>query len=217
MIYYIGSACVGVVFFVGICYWAVTLFVKQCTERTFAQFRRQVAGEAELALKLFREGMCEQIVLQENKSDCLAKLYATLIDLLQLGKDFTSGLGKRDLEMASRKIQSIREMCDLFAATFQKQSLHFSDELCTTLASFVDEQKRVVQFVEANWNLTHKDPAENEKREAAIRQSWVRFEDHITSAMETLRTEFRGRQPAGNFMMKWLKEIGGQGAGSPSE
>ena len=216
MIYYIGSGCFGIIFFVGISYWAVNFFVKQGTERTLEQFRQQVTREAQLGIKLFKEGMCEQIVLQENKSDALAKLYATLIDLLQLGKSLTASLGKGDLDSGRRKIQGIRETADIFAASYQKQSLHFTEELCKTLDAFLAEQKDVLQLVEDNWTRTPKDAQEKEKRDAEIRQSWLKFEDRVNSVMETLRTEFRSRQPSGNVMMKWLKEAG-DAAAAPAQ
>ena len=217
MLYYLISGCVGIVFFVGVCYWATNFFIKQNSERAFLRFRYQVAKETDLAIKLFREGLCEQIVQQENKSDSLAKLYATLIDLLQLGKDFTSGLGKGSPEVVGRKVQNMRDLCDVFAATYKKQSLHFSEELCAMLDGFVVEQQGVVQYFEMNWNLTHKDAAGNEKRDAEIRKNWATFEDHITSLMETLRAEFRRRQPAGNVMMEWLRHAGAPGAAASLE
>jgi hypothetical protein len=206
MIYYFCGIAGAVIFFISISYWAVNFFIKQVTERTFEHFRVRIAKEAELALKLFREGLCEQIVLQENKSDSLAKLYATLIDMMQLGKNFTTGLGKGDLELAGRRVKSLRETCDTFTETYQRQSLHFTEEFCALLDAFIVEQKAVIDYVETNWNLTHKDPQENEKRETQLKQSWLKFEDRLTSVMESLRTEFRRRQPAGNIMMNWLKD-----------
>lgn len=207
MIYYFGGVGVAVIFFVSISYWAVNFFIKQATERTFQLFRYRLSREADLAIKLFKEGMCEQIVLQENKSDSLAKLYATLIDLMQLGKDFTVGLGKGDLELAQRRVKAIRELSDSFFDTYQKQSLHFSDEFCQLIDAFIVEQKRVVEYVENNWNLTQKDVAENEKRQSLVKYTWHKFEDQITALMETLRAEFRRRQPAGGVMMNWLKDV----------
>ena len=129
MIYYLGTACIAIVFFVSICYWAVNFFVKQNTERAYTRFQQRVAREAELAIKMFREALCEQIVLQENKSDSLAKLYATLIDLLQLGKEFTVILGKKEMDAAYRKVENIKAMGEMFVGNYQKQSLLFSEEL----------------------------------------------------------------------------------------
>ena len=208
MIYYLGTACIAIVFFVSICYWAVNFFVKQNTERAYTRFQQRVAREAELAIKMFREALCEQIVLQENKSDSLAKLYATLIDLLQLGKEFTVILGKKEMDAAYRKVENIKAMGEMFVGNYQKQSLHFSEELCTTLDAFVAELQQVLQFIESNWNLTQKVAADNERLEAAIRQNWLKFEDRITTVMEVLRTEFRRRQPSGGVMLQWLKDAG---------
>ena len=206
MIYYLGGGCITLVFIIGISYWAVNFFIRQGTERSFQIFRERVANEADMALKLFREGLCEQIVQQEHKSDALAKLYATLIDLLQTGKDLTAGLGKGEGELLAQRIKVVREHGDIFADTYQRQSLNFSEEFCHLLDAFIAEQKGVVDYLEGISTPGGKDGPENDKREELIRYAWVKFEDRITSTMESLRTEFRRRQPAGSIMMKWLKE-----------
>jgi hypothetical protein len=124
---------------------------------------------------------------------------------MKLGKDFTVCLGK-DFELAQRRVRAIRELSDSFIDTYQKQSLHFSEEFCQLIDAFVLEQKRVVEHIEGNWNLTVKDEAENEKRQSLIKFTWHKFDDRISALMETLRAEFRSRQPAGSVMMQWLKE-----------
>jgi len=212
LVYFLGSGCVIVIILLGISYWAVNFFIRQCSERSLERFRTQIATEAELAIRAFREGLAEQIVLQENKSDSLAKLYATMIDLLQIGRDFMAALAKGDMETARRKVQNLREMCDIFAGAYQKQSLHFSEQLCAILDKFVADQRGVLDFVEAKWSVTVKNPSESEKRDFEIRKEWLKFEDQISATMETLRTEFRTRQPSGNVMLAWLKEAAGQGS-----
>ena len=206
MIYYLGGGCVAIVFIISVSYWAVNFFIRQCTERTFEIFRERVAHEADVALKLFREGLCEQIVLQEHKSDALAKLYAVLIDLLQMGKELTSGQGNGEVEQLRGRVKGVRERCDTFADTYQKQSLNFSEEFCHLLDAFIAEQKPIMEYLEGSCLSSGKGAPENDKRDEMIRYNWGKFEDRITSTMESLRTEFRRRQPAGSIMMKWLKE-----------
>lgn len=215
MIYYVGGICAAIIFFISICYWSVNFFIKQVTERTYEQFRERLAKEAELALKLFREGLCEQIVLQEDKSDSLAKLYGTLIDLMQVGKEFTACLGRGDVPQAEKWLISVRDTCALLADRYQKQKLHFPDEYCALVDGFLGEQRFFVEAMEAGWK-SRKDAKESSGAESALKQSWLHFEDRITQLMDSTRSEFRMRRPApGNIMMKWLNEASAKGAAAP--
>jgi hypothetical protein len=208
MIYYLAGGGAALIFFISVSYWSVNMFIKQLTERTYERFREHLAKETELAIKLFREGLCEQIVHQENKSDSLAKLYATLIDLMRIGKEFTISIGKGDMQQAERRLRTIRDTCSAFFEIYQKQSLHFSDEFCAVLDDFIAEQKAVIQCVETNWNVTQQAAPENSRRETEIKQGWLQFEDRITHVMDAMRNEFRKHQAApGNVMMKWLNEV----------
>ena len=201
--YYAGGGAV-LFFCIAISYWSVNFFIRQFTERSCQQFREHMLNEAERALKLFREGLCEQIVQQENRSDSLAKLYATLIDLLRVGKEFVAALGSGELQQAEKMLRTIRSTGETFAEMYQKQSLHFPDEFCSTLKGFMTQQKSVVQLIENSWGAMQGDAAESGRRVSEIKQNWLQFEDRITCVMDLMRNEFRNRHPAGNIMMKWL-------------
>ena len=208
MIIYFGGGGAAFVLFVSICYWSINFLMKQIAERTYEQFREQMAKEAELAIKLFREGLCEQIVHQENKSDCLAKLYASLIDLMRVGQALIATLADRDLQQAEKRLRTLRDTCSTFSEMYQKQSLHYSDEVCATLEAFIARQKSLVQKIETSWSVTWKEGPGMDGRAAETKQSWLEFEDHITAVMDTLRNEFRKRQSSpGNIMLKWLNEV----------
>jgi tRNA nucleotidyltransferase/poly(A) polymerase len=209
LILYIAGVGAALIFFLSISYWSVNFFIKQISERTYERFREHLAREVELAIKLFREGLCEQIVHQESKSDSLAKLYATLIDQMRVGKEFTTGLGSGDLPLAEKRLRTVRELFCGFSEMYQKQSLHFSKDFCTLLDGFLAEQKAVMEYVETHWGAASgKEPPDKSKSEELIKQRWLQFEDRIGSVMDTLRNEFRRRQPApANIMMKWLNEV----------
>lgn len=208
LIYYVGGWCVALVFLVSICCWSVNFFIKQFTERTYEQFRMRLTREAEQAMKLFREGLCEQIVLQENRTDSVAKLYALLIDLMRVGKDFTSSLGRGDFMMLEIRLGPVRETGDSFLETYQRQSLHFSEEFCSTINALLTDQKAVIQVITDNLQMPGRDPVAIRSREAEMKQSWLHFEDRITEVMEIMRNEFRSRRSApGNPLMNWLREV----------
>lgn len=202
---YAGGAA-AFLFCIAICYWSVNFFIRQSTQRSCEVFREHMAREAERALAFFREGICEQIVEQESRSDALAKLYASLIDLMRVGKEFTAAAASGDVQLAERMLRSIRSTGDTFSELFQKGSLHFTDELCNTLKAFIAQQKSVQQQMENDWNSIQKGGGEGGGRLPEIRQNWLQFEDRIGRAMDAMRSEFRNRQPAGNVMMKWLND-----------
>ena len=206
LIYYFGGGGAALLFFISISYWSVNFFIRQFAERTYEQFREHMAKETETAIKLFKEGLCEQIVQQENRSDSLATLYATLIDMVRVGKEFGTSIGNGEIQQAERMLRTIRSTGETFAEMYQKQSLHFSDDFCATMKGFLVLQKSVVQSLEIKWNAVQKDPPENSRRIAEIKQEWLQFEDRISQIMDVMRNEFRSRHPSGNVMMKWLKE-----------
>lgn len=195
------------IFFLAVGYWSVNFFIRQSTERSCEQFRERMVKEAERALKYFQEGICEQIVEQESKTDSLAKLYATLIDLMRVGKEFIAAAGRGELQQAEKTLRTMRSTGDSFAEMCQKQSLHFTDDFCNTLKTFTAQQKAMVQLIESIWNALQRDPAENGREFSRIKQEWLQFEDRITFVMDVMRNEFRSRHPAGNVMMKWLNDV----------
>lgn len=207
LIYLYAGGGAAFVFFLAIGYWSVNFFIRQSTERSCELFRERMVKEAERALKYFQEGICEQIVEQESKTDSLAKLYATLIDLMRVGKEFIAAAGRGELQQAEKTLRTMRSTGDSFAEMCQKQSLHFSDDFCNTLKAFTTQQKAMVQLVESNWNALQRDPAENGREFSRIKQEWLLFEDRITFVMDVMRNEFRSRHPAGNVMMKWLNDV----------
>lgn len=208
IIYYVGGWCIALVFLASICCWSVNFFIKQFTERTYEQFRVRLTREAEQAMKLFREGLCEQIVLQENRTDSVAKLYALLIDLMRVGKGFTSSLGRGDLTMLEFRFGPVQETGDAFLETYQRQSLHFSEEFCSTINALLTDQKAVIQVITDNLQMPGRDPLAIRSREAEMKQTWLHFEDRITEVMEIMRDEFRSRRSApGNPLLNWLREI----------
>ena len=188
---------------IAVSYWAVNFFIQQVTARTCQRFRESMMSEAERALQIFREGLCEQIVQQENKSDSLAKLYSILIDLLRVGKEFTSRLAGGELLPAEKMLRTIRSTGETFAEVYQKESLHFTDDFCTVLKGLTTQQMSVLQRLEAGWSELQPD---NSSRISEMKQDWLQFEDRIGKVMDVMRNEFRKRQPAGNVMMRWLNE-----------
>lgn len=203
IIYYAGG---GALFFfcIAISYWSVNFFIKQFTARTCRHFRESMLFEAERALQIFRQSLCEQIVQQETKSDSLAKLYSTLIDMLRVGKEFMSRLTGGDLQQAEKMLRTIRSTGEAFDDLYQKQSIHFPDDFCKVLQGFMTQQKSVVQRFETEWGELQKDSGDKSGKVAEIKQEWLQFEDRIGTVMDAMRNEFRNRQPAGAMMMRWL-------------
>lgn len=206
LIYFYAGGGALLFFCLAISYWSVNFFIKQFTERTCELFRVRIMGEAERALKLFREGLCEQIVQQERKSDALGKLYATQIDLMRTGKEFVSGVVKGDLQLAERMLRSLRSTGENFVEIYQKESLHFPDHFCKVMKDYLEQQKSVVQLIETSWNLFQGEGGQSGARASEIRQTWLQFEDRINQVMDLMRNEFRDGHGAGNVMIRWLND-----------
>lgn len=206
IIFFFGGSA-AIIFFMSIAYWSVNFFIKQCTDRVFQQFRYSLAKETDAAIKLFKEGLCEQIVHQENKADSVAKLYALLIDLTRVGKEFCGSLAKGDLQQAEKMLRGVRNTGDSFKELFQKQQLHFPDDFCAALEKFLTEHKVLVEELEGNWYQTRKASSDGGSPHVGeMKQRWIGFEDRITQVMEAMRNEFRKRPSASNVLMKWLNE-----------
>jgi hypothetical protein len=205
-IYFYAGGGALLLFCLAISYWSVNFFIKQFTERTCELFRERIMAEAERALKVFREGMCEQIVQQEKKSDALGKLYATQIDMMRTGKEFVSGVVNGDLQQAERMLRSLRNTGETFAEIYQKESLYFPDSFSKIIKDHIDQQKSVVQVIEIVWNLIQGEGAQSGNCATEIRQTWLQFEDKINQVMDLMRNEFRSGHGAGNVMMKWLND-----------
>ena len=197
---YVGGGGAAIILLACFCFWSVHIFIKQFTERTHEKFREHIAQEVEEALRIFREKMCEQIVLQGKKSDSLASLYSMLIDLLRLGKEFAASCTKGEPLQIEKGLRTIDETCTAFFNLYQKESLHFSQEFCAVLDGFKTAQKEVMQGLQRE--LYRKDSAEGSK-EAELRQNWLRFEDLIAEVMDLVRREFhRKNQASGNYLLK---------------
>lgn len=206
LIYFYAGGGAFVFFCLAVSCWSVNFFIKQFTERACQQFRVRIMSEAERALKLFREGLCEQLVQQERKSDALGKLYATQIDLMRTGKEFVSGVAKGDLQLAERMMRSLRSTGENFAEIYQKESLHFPEHFCKMIKDYLEQQKSVVQLIEMSWNLFQVDGGQSGVRASEIRQTWFQFEDRINQVMDLMRNEFRAGHGAGNVMINWLND-----------
>jgi hypothetical protein len=206
IIYFFGGS-TAIIFCMSIAYWSVNFFIKQCSDRVFQQFKQSLARETDAAIKLFKEGLCEQIVHQENKSDSVAQLYSILIDLMRVGKEFSGSLVKGDLQQAEKMLRGVRNTGDGFNDLFQKQRLHFPDDFCGVLEKFATEHKALVEELEGNWYSIRKASADGGSNNAAeMKQKWIGFEDRITQVMDAMRNEFRRRPSASNVMMKWLND-----------
>jgi len=200
LITYVAGGGITLILLACISYWSVNFFIKQVTERAYEGFRENLAHEVEQAIRVFREGMCEQIVLQGKKSDSLAGLYSLLIDLLRLGKDLAACCAKGEPLQIEKGLRAINDTCTAFFQLYQKESLHFSPEFCAMLDGFQVVQKEAMQGLERE--LYRKD-ASNRCKEAEIRQNWLRFEDRIAEVMENVRKEFHRRNlAAGNSLLK---------------
>ena len=212
---YVGGGGAAIILLACFCFWSVQVLIKQFTERTHEKFREHISQEVEEALRIFREKMCEQIVLQGKKSDSLASLYSMLIDLLRLGKEFTACCTKGEPLQIEKGLRAIDEACTAFFDLYQKESLHFSQEFCAMLDGFRAAQKEAMQGLQRE--LYSKDAAERSK-EAELRQNWLRFEDRITEAMDLVRKEFhRKNQASGNYLLKGFAEASPSGIVSAAE
>jgi hypothetical protein len=205
LIWYVAAGGTALLLLVCVSYWAVNYFIQQIGVRTHGRFREYLSHEVEVAIGLFREGICEQIVLQGKKSDSLAGLYAILIDLLRLGRELSATCAKSDPLQIEKAMRSLNETCTRFSELYQKESLHFSGEFYAILDGFTSMQKEVMQAMEKE--LYSKESTER-SRDKEIRQNWLRFEDRIIGVMDLVRQEFHRRKPAStSFLMKGLADL----------
>jgi hypothetical protein len=193
------------VFFVCIGYWCVNSFVKQFTDRCLQQFKQQLAHETESAMKMFRDAVCEQIVSQENRSDSLGKLYATLIDLLRVGKEFNTSYTAGQMTQADKMLVGVRNTSESFSESYQKLRLHFSDTLCSMLDSYLIDQKEILESIERTWYLARRNP--EAKIPDSVKQSWLHLEDRVRQVMDSMRSEFLKRQgSSAGVLATWMKQ-----------
>ena len=207
-IYFCAAGVTLLVVWLGATYWAVNFFIRQVTQQSCQDFRVRMRNEAERALKLFREGLCEQIVQQENKSDALARLYATLIDQLRLGREFLGSVGEGERAQAEKQLRTIRGTGEHFSETFQKQALFLSEEFTRTVKDMLTQQKAGQERLEELLRRVQREP-QNALAVDDLKKEWGQFEDLLNKLMDYVRNEFRRRNPVSGMMMKWLSE--GQG------
>ncbi|MBJ6800640.1 hypothetical protein [Geomonas propionica] len=205
VIYYCAAGVTLLVVWLGATYWAVNFFIRQVTQQSCQDFRVRMRNETERALKLFREGLCEQIVQQENKSDALARLYATLIDQLRLGREFLGSLGEGERAQAEKQLRTIRGTGEHFSDTFQKQGLFFSEEFIRTVKDMLTQQKTGQERLEELLRRVQREP-QNPLAVDDLKKEWGQFEDLLNKLMDYVRNEFRRRNPVSGMMMKWLNE-----------
>ncbi|WP_224981409.1 hypothetical protein [Geomonas agri] len=205
VIYYCAAGATLLVIWLGATFWAVNFFIRQVTQQSCQDFRGRMRGETERALKLFREGLCEQIVQQENKSDALARLYATLIDQLRLGREFLGSIGEGERAQAEKQLRTIRGTGEHFMETFQKQGLFFSEEFTRTVKDLLTQQKTGQERLEELLRRVQREP-QNVHALDDLKKEWGQFEDLLNKLMDYVRNEFRRRNPVSGMMMKWLNE-----------
>lgn len=205
LIYYCAAAATLLVIWIAATYWAVNFFIRQVTQQSCQAFRVQMMAEADRALKLFREGLSEQIVQQENKSDALARLYATLIDQLRVGKDFMTAVTEGDRPQARKLLTTVGSTSEHFADIFQKQSLFLTEEFSAAVKEALGQQKAGFGRIE---ELLRRVQSESEKAQAAddLKKEWAKLEDQLNRLMDLVRNEFRRRNPVSSVMMKWLND-----------
>ncbi|MBU5615457.1 hypothetical protein [Geomonas azotofigens] len=208
-IYYFAAGATLLVIWLGATYWAVNFFIRQVTQQSCQEFRVRMRNETERAVKLFREGLCEQIVQQENKSDALARLYATLIDQLRLGREFMASLGEGERAQAEKQLRTIRGTGEHFSETFQKQGLFFSEEFTRTVKDMLTQQKTGQERLEELLRRVQREP-QNPLAVDDLKKEWGQFEDLLNKLMDYVRNEFRRRNPVSGMMMKWLSEVPGE-------
>ena len=202
---YVAMGLAGLVLVIGLAYWSARTVIEQLAERTGARFREQLVHDVEAALQRFRVGACEQIVQHGKKSDSLAHLYSTLIDVLRLGREFSAAGTKGDPLQAEKRLRALKETCCNCAELYQRESLHFSPEFCASLEGFLAAQKEVLQAMERE--LYRKD-SNNSERE--IKLQWQRLEDRVTGTMDLVRREFHRRNQApGNQLLQGLGDLPG--------
>ncbi|MBJ6749270.1 hypothetical protein [Geomonas anaerohicana] len=210
VIYYCLAGATLLVIWLGATFWAVNFFIRQVTQQSCQDFRVRMRNETERALKLFREGLCEQIVQQENKSDALARLYASLIDQLRLGREFLASLGEGERAQAEKQLRTIRGTGEHFMDTFQKQGLFFSEEFTKMVKDLMTQQKTGQERLEELLRRVQREP-QNAHALDDLKKEWGQFEDLLNKLMDYVRNEFRKRNPVSGMMMKWLNESPSQG------
>ncbi|MCM0080520.1 hypothetical protein L4X63_02850 [Geomonas sp. Red32] len=205
--FYLVGGLVGCILLIGLCYWSVNFFIRQFTEHSYHQFRERINRESDIALQLFRERLCEQIVNQENRSDALARLYASLIDMLRFGRELTPNLVKGDVMVGQHKMAQLRDSCSTFSDTYHKQSLHLAEDFCHQVEGFLKEKDAALEGLEGLGYARRREDAENVQRDGEIKQKWAQFEDRVTAVMGLVKSEFRTKQSApASIMMKWLSD-----------
>jgi len=215
LIYYGIAGCVIVGFLAVVVNYSVNTIIKQLTERALTHFQGRLAQETAQALAAFKASICEQMAMQERKADTLAKLYASLIDLIRDGKEFVASLGHGEAFRSEKTLRTFQEACRSFADQIRKQGLVYSDELKGVLEGFVTEQEVLIRFFETHWKANSRESEQRKLDNEAIRQQWARFEDRVGVIMEHTRNEFRGRTASPESVMrKWLNETPGKTANS---
>jgi hypothetical protein len=205
LIWYVAGGGAVVLLMVATTYWSVNYFTQQLGQRTLERFHAHLAQEVEAALEIFRERMCDQVVLQGKKSDSLANLYAILIDILRLGREFCTTCGKEEPVQVEKKVRAINDGCRNFFDQYHKESLHFAGEFCSTLDSFAILHKEVMNALEKE--LYRKDVPERVK-EMEYRKVWLRLEDRVVAVMDLVRHEFHRRNPSqGAALRNGLNEL----------
>lgn len=207
LIYYGITGCVIVLFLALVVNYSVNTIIKQLTERSLVRFQERLAQETAKALAGFRASICEQMAVQERKSDTLAKLYAMLIDLTRDGKEFVKSAGAGEPTRAEKTLRTFEEASRSFGEQMRKHSLHFTDEYKALMDGFVAEQESLIKFFGTRWKNSGRDPEERKQGTEEIRQHWARFEDRVGVIMEHTRNEFRGKTATPESVMrKWLNE-----------
>jgi len=210
LVYYVGGGGIVLVILVVASNVLVSTLTKQVTERALLQFQHTLSQEVAKALAAFKEGVCEQMAMQERKSDSLAKLYSSLIDILRIGKEFVTSVSGKEQALAEKKLLSFEATSRSFCEQCKKQSLHFDREFKLAMDGYVVEQEAFSQFLVTQWNSGKKEfPEKREIGNEQIRQAWSKAEDRTLAVMDLMRNEFRKRvQPPESIMKKWLSEPG---------
>jgi cell division protein FtsL len=206
MVYGIGG-CVVVAVLILVLNFTVNVIIKQFTQRALHTFQQQLFQETTQALATFKKGVCEQMALQESKSDALAKLYAAQIDLLRDGKSFIASTAKGEPFQTEKTLRTFEGASNAFSEQNRKLSLHFSDDFKMIMEGFLAEQEGLIQFFENNWKSNSRDSMERKLDNELIRQAWTKFEDKAASVMESMRSEFRNRGHGESIMSTWLTEV----------
>lgn len=209
LIYYTLGACFVIVVLVVGCNLIVNVLIKQYTDRALQHFQQRLSHLVAAALDGFKEGVCEQMSVQEKKSDSLAKLYSGLIDLQRDGKDFSAGYCRDDLSILPKKLHAFEENVRLFCEQYRKQSLHFGNDFKQVLDGFAAELEALCEYFRLHWNSVGKNRRDrNDGDQEQIRQAWAKTDDRLVAIMELTRNEFRKRiQSPESVLKKWLNDV----------